>query len=244
MIRVELISCTPEPELAVALAARTRQTDLSYKTIKEGLSRADIGKILDEAIIKGRHSVLEHASFTFSVSGVSRVFTHQLVRHRIASYSQLSQHSSDASNLDFILPPGIRDDSDLNSECSRLLNQCQELYRKMVRQGIPKGSARYILPSAFTTRIIATFNARSLFNLLEQRECITREWEFREVALMMHIELMHAAPMIFTRAGPPCETRHVCPEGKSAINCLKFHSSKLLTIEPVIDDSGIGSEVF
>ena len=77
----------------------------------------ELEQIIDEAIIKGQHSVLEHAGFTFSISGVSRVFTHQLVRHRIASYSQLSQHSSDTSTLDFVLPPDIRNDPDLNYEC-------------------------------------------------------------------------------------------------------------------------------
>lgn len=243
MIRVELVSYTPEPELTIALAARTCYADLNYRTIKDELSHDDVKRILNTVIVKGHHSVLEHASFTFSISGISRVFTHQLVRHRIASYSQLSQQRTDSSTLDFVLPPSIEDDPNLNYAYSQLMNQCKNLYRKMIQQGISKGSARYILPSAFTTRIVATFNARSLFNLLEQRECIAEEWEFREVAVMMHNELIKVAPMIFTKAGPPCEIKHVCPEGKNTKNCRRLQSNRLLTIESILDGNDIESEV-
>jgi thymidylate synthase (FAD) len=219
MIRVELISYTPEPELTIALAARTCYADLNYRTIKDELSQTDIERILNTVIVKGHHSVLEHASFTFSISGVSRVFTHQLVRHRIASYSQLSQQRVDSLKLDFILPPAIKDNNDLTHEYIQLMNQCQDLYRKMIQQGISKGSARYILPSAFTTRIVATFNARSLFNLFSQRECQVEEWEFRKVALSMHAQLMEISPLIFQYSGPPCQSKGICPEGKEMLRC-------------------------
>ena len=219
MIQVKLVDYTPSPELAVATAARICIQNADYEAVRAELTEEDIKRILRTVILKNHHSVLEHVTFTFAISGVSRVLTHQLVRHRIASYSQLSQQRTDLSHLNFTIPPEIHRDPDLVEEYKSVMVNCRELYRHLIKCGISRGSTRYVLPTGFTTRIVATMNARSLFNLLAQRECAVEQWEFREVAQLMHGELMRVAPGIFGFAGPPCETQGVCPEGEKRYIC-------------------------
>ncbi len=221
MIQVKLVNHTPNPELSVAVAARACIRNLDYEAVRAELSHEDVQRILRSLIDKNHHSPLEHASFTFTISGVSRVLTHQLVRHRIASHSQLSQQRNDSSRLQFTTPPEIQQHPELAEEYQDIMKRCQELYRRFVRGGISKGSARYVLPSAFNTRIVTTMNARSLLNLLAQRECEVEDWEFREVALLMHSELMKVAPDIFQSAGPLCVTRGHCPEGEKGLKCSR-----------------------
>lgn len=219
MVKVEIISHTPDPEAEIATAARACFVDQDYEAIRENLKPETVKRILTTVIVKGHHSVLEHANFTFAISGVSRVLTHQLVRHRIASYSQLSQQRSDASDLDFVTPPEIRRDADLAAAYETAMTHCRALYREMINRSVPLGSARYVLPSGFTTRIITTMNARSLFNLLALRECAAEEWEFRLVATLMHKELKRVAPLLFRLAGPRCATDQECLEGEVGQNC-------------------------
>ena len=222
MIKVKLVAHTPNPEMAVAVAARTCMRDTDYEDFYAEMNEEDAQRILGSVITSNHHSVLEHANFTFAISGVSRVLTHQLVRHRIASYCQLSQQRTDSSQLQFTVPPEIEENPELAEEYNRLMASCQDLYKRLVRRGIPKGSARYMLPSAFNTRITMTINARSLFNLLAQRKCGVEEWEFQEVAQLMHRELMKVAPNIFWYAGPACETQGHCPEEANGYRCPRF----------------------
>lgn len=222
MIEVKLVNHTPDPELTIAATARACIRNLDYKEACAELNEEDVQRILRTIIEKNHHNPLEHANFTFAISGVSRVLTHQLVRHRIASHSQLSQQRSDSSRLQFTIPPEIQQHSKLAEEYQDMMKRCQELYRHFVQCGISKGSARYVLPSAFHTRIVTTMNARSLLNLLAQRQCEVEEWEFRQVALLMHSELMKVAPNIFKFAGPPCKTRGYCPEGENGLRCSRY----------------------
>lgn len=219
MIQVKLVEHTQNPEMAVAIAARTCIRNMDYSLVHLELSEQDIQRILRTVILNNHHSVLEHANFTFAISGVSRVLSHQLIRHRIASYSQLSQQRTDSSQLEFSTPPEIEEYPGLAEEYQNMMIRCQKLYECLIQYGVSRGSARYILPSGFNTRILVTMNARTLLNLLAQRECAAEEWEFRQVAHLMHSELMRVAPGIFRFAGPPCETHGVCPEGEKSQTC-------------------------
>lgn len=221
-VQVELLSHTPDPELAVAIAARACVSDQDVGSIAARLSPADVERLIATTFAKGHHSVFEHPSFTFAISGVSRVLTHQLVRHRIASYSQLSQQRVDASDLGFVVPPEIRKDPELAAKYVDAMRASQRLYGELVDRRIPIGSARYVLPSAFHTRIVVTMNARSLFNLIEQRACGAEEWEFRQLATMIHRRLVEVAPLIFKWAGPKCETDDYCPEGEVGLACSRL----------------------
>ena len=222
MIQVNLVNYTPNPELTIAAAARSCVRNLDYELVCAELGHEDVQRILRSIIERNHHSPLEHATFTFAISGVSRVLTHQLVRHRIASHSQLSQQRTESSRLQFTTPLEIQQHPELAVEYQDMMKQCQELYRRFVRCGISKGSARYVLPSAFNTRVVTTMNARSLLNLLAQRECEVEEWEFRQVALLMHDELMKVAPNIFKFAGAPCKTQGHCPEGEKGSKCSHY----------------------
>lgn len=220
-MEVVLTSYTPEPELAVALAARRCIRDQDHQEISTELDDDEIRRLIATVIGKGHHSVLEHVSFTFDISDVSRVLSHQLIRHRIASYSQLSQQRVDSSCLKYVVPPEVRRDPALRDEYETAMEVCRTLYSTLVKRGVPLGSSRYVLPSAFTTRIMTTMNARSLFNLIEQRACAAEEWEFRAVATLIHKRLLDVAPNIFRFAGTTCVTNGICLEGEIGINCGK-----------------------
>lgn len=220
-IEVSILTYTPSPELMVAVAARACIEDDSPHALRDRLSAEDVRRLVTTVIVKGHHSVLEHVTFTIAVSGVSRVLTHQLVRHRMASYSQLSQQRSDASDLAYAVPPEIRREPELRERYASLMELCREFYIDASKAGVSKGSARYVLPSGFETRIVVTMNARSLFNLLAQRECAAEEWEFRQVATQLHRELLKVAPTIFALAGTPCETTGLCLEGEVGQKCAR-----------------------
>jgi thymidylate synthase (FAD) len=221
-MRVILVNHTPDPEKTVACAARACFADQEYETINTDLKPEDVNRLIATVITKNHLSVLEHVCFTFAISGVSRVLTHQLVRHRIASYSQLSQQRADSSKIDFTVPPEIADQPQFADEYRELVARCQDLYGRLVRSGISRGSARYILPSSSNTKIVVTMNARSLFNLFAQRECGVEEWEFRKLALLLHTRLMSVAPNIFKFAGPPCKTQGLCPEKRDVHQCCGY----------------------
>lgn len=233
MIEVKVVNYTPDPERTVAIAARSCIRNIDYNLVNLELSQEDGQRILKKVILSNHHSVLEHVNFTFAISGVSRVLTHQLIRHRIASYSQLSQQKTDSSQLDFTTPPEIGENTELVEEYENIMSRCRELYKRLVQLGVSRGSARYILPSGFNTRIMVTMNARSLFNLLSQRECAVEEWEFREVANLMHYELMQVAPGIFQFAGPPCVKEKYCPEGENIETC-KYRTRSTAKIVKVL----------
>lgn len=184
---------------------------------------------LREAIRSGHESVLEHAVFTFEVKGVSRALTHQLVRHRIASYSQQSQRYVNMDEFEYVTPDWIEqswfDDSEgvgngnwgsgrlkdlYDSEMERLAS----LYSLMVESGVPEEDARYILPNACTTNIIVTMNARELRHFFSLRCCERAQWEIRELANRMLKICKEVSPIIFEDAGPRCEQLGYCPEAK------------------------------
>jgi len=216
---VELLTYTPEPEKLVAVAARRSYDKRSAKQIWEEMNNVEVSRLLDQVIGHRHLSVLEHANFTFAIEGISRVLSHQLVRHRIASYTQQSQQRANEQDFDFIIPPAIQSNRALCREFQEKMRDLAEFYRKALETGIEKGQARYVLPNACATRIIMTMNARSLFNLISQRACGVEAWEFRALAIKMHMILLTVAPNIFKCAGPKCITDLVCSEGEKGEKC-------------------------
>lgn len=216
---VELLSYTPNSEKLVAVAARRSYDNRPTLQIWEEMTQAEVAQLLHQ-VIRHRHlSVLEHAYFTFAIEDISRVLSHQLVRHRIASYSQQSQQRADERDFHFVVPPEIKRNAKLSAEFEEKVKALGDFYARATENGIPKGQARYLLPNACTTRIIMTMNARSLFNLISQRTCGVEEWEFRTVASKIHQVLLEVAPNIFSHAGPKCVVDLVCLEGKKGESC-------------------------
>ncbi|MHA2357723.1 MAG: FAD-dependent thymidylate synthase, partial [Candidatus Heimdallarchaeaceae archaeon] len=163
-------------------------------------------------IVKNGHlSILEHNVYVFYVSGLSRVASHQLVRKRIASYSQQSQRYVSAENFTAVTPETINA-SEFLDEYNQKLDECSKLYQKMVDGGVPKEDARFILPGATTTQLIASMNAHSLVDFFVQRLCVRSQWEIRRLAELMLEEVKKVSPLIFKDLGAYCDFYGYCPE--------------------------------
>ncbi|PKK85477.1 MAG: thymidylate synthase (FAD) [Thermoplasmata archaeon HGW-Thermoplasmata-1] len=211
-MNVELITATPEGELVAALAAALTHSDMTPEKLKEERDEGKLTALLGRVMKMGHTSVAEHVSFTFAVSGVSRSLTHQLVRHRIASYSQQSQRYVSLSQPSYVTPPKIGRDERLRGAYGETMARIWAEYNKLLSLGIPAEDARYVLPNGSTTNIIVTMNARALLNFFELRCCNHAQWEIRELAWKMLNLVREAAPTIFSEAGPACVTKGYCPE--------------------------------
>lgn len=175
-------------------------------------------KRLKELKEMGHLSPFEHISFTYAIEGISRACSHQLVRHRIASYTQQSQRYVDMSDFDYIIPGSIKFTGEKSSIVNKKwfeehMKQIQKWYDEMVSAGIPKEDARFILPNATETKIIVTMNARELLHFFSVRCCNNAQWEILAMAVEMLRLTRLTCPVIFDDAGPNC-LREGCKEGK------------------------------
>ena len=190
-MRVILVEYTKEPEFLGTFAAEVCHTSID-----------DIDGREDKALLKrilkmGHLSVLEHISFTFLISGISRVTTHQLVRHRMASYSQQSHRYTRIKDKDFICPPSIRNNEKAYNLFKKNVKDNLETYNRLIEMGIKKEDARYIIPQAVTSTIIVTMNARELLHFFKLRCAKNAQWEIREMANEMLRLVKEKAPIIF-----------------------------------------------
>lgn len=219
-MKVTLISHTPDPERVCNRAAGV--------CVSAGEVKGD--KHLMHALASGHDSVLEHATFTFAIEGISRACSHQLVRHRMASYSQQSQRYVNMDGFDYVVPESIRtstvelydnvvqeypeEDVPLGVMYCRMMELISSFYSIIVERGIPEEDARYILPNACTTNIIVTMNARELRHFFSLRLCTRAQWEIRQLAEKMLDCVREVAPALFEDAGPRCKALGFCPESK------------------------------
>lgn len=168
---------------------------------------------LRAAMRSGHDSVLEHASFTFEIRGVSRVLLAQLTRHRIASFTVLSQRYVDQSNREYVMPTTIQNNDDLRDMYAEAISSLDKIYEAFIRRGVPKEDARYLLPQAVTTDLILTMNARELGHFFSLRCCNRAQAEIRLLADEMLKLLVKEFPELFKNAGPGC-IRGACPEAR------------------------------
>jgi thymidylate synthase (FAD) len=196
-MKVTLVKYTPDPDKICAAAALSCHSDKSCDEIIKTLTEEKTKQILKNTINRGHHSVIEHASFTFSVSGVSRSLTHQLVRHRIASYSQQSQRYVKLDNPTFVTPPSIKNDVKSLSEYNKFMDNVWDLYNTLIKRKVPVEDARFIFPNATTTNITITMNARELVHFFKLRCSADAQWEIREMAKKMLEQVKKVAPIIF-----------------------------------------------
>ncbi|MCD7810490.1 MAG: FAD-dependent thymidylate synthase [Ruminococcus sp.] len=236
-MNVTLISHTPEPEKLIAAAARLCYSDAGASDIMNNFTNEKAADFVDMLASMGHESPMEHVSFTFAIEGISRACSHQLVRHRIASYSQKSQRYVNENGFEYILPPEIAAVPEAKAEFEKQMNAVTESYEKIaeilteshkksfIAQGLSEKEAaskarkkayedaRFVLPNACETKIVVTMNARSLFNFFKHRCCNRAQWEIRELAIEMYRLCYAAAPNIFKNAGPSC-CFGKCTEGK------------------------------
>lgn len=220
-LKVILLRHTPEPEAIVAMAAKLCYSPTDITSLKGKIDKKDQKKFVEKLVAMGHMTPIEHPSFTFAIEGISRACSHQLVRHRVASYSQQSQrYVSEETGFDYVIPPVIKKDKELKKAFIAFMKASQKSYNEMVaglnRKGI-KGEAanqdaRFILPNACETKIVVTMNARELMHFFRLRCCNRAQWEIREMAERMLKLVKKTAPVIFSKAGPGC-LHAPCPEG-------------------------------
>lgn len=219
---VKLVRHTPEPERTVAMSARLCYSPIGAAQLEEKISDEQAAKLVRKLVSMGHLSTLEHVTFTFAIEGVSRVLTHQLVRHRIASYSQQSQRYVKEHDFETIMPASIASKPEAKAKFDKLMAEIQAMYDEFIALDIPAEDARYILPNATETKIVCTFNARSLLNFFSLRCCTRAQWEIRALANEMLRQCREVAPVIFENAGPTCVSEGVCHEG--AMSCGRLQA--------------------
>ena len=225
-LQVNLLAHTPDALSLIYAAFRQCYhagyvADMWPKLLAGDISREQQEDFVRQVVASGHVSPIEHVSFTFAVQGISRALSHQLVRHRIASFSQQSQRYVDGSAFDYILPPAIARNAAAKERFLRCLEEIGEAYRDVKaileesgRKDKAKEDARFLLPQAAETRIIVTMNCRSLLNFFEQRCCTRAQWEIRAMAGAMLQQCQEVLPVIFSTAGARCERLGYCPEGE------------------------------
>lgn len=226
-LKVVLLRHTPEPEEAVALAAKLCYSSVNISDLQEKIEAKDQNKFVEKLVKIGHMSPIEHVSFTFGIEGISRACSHQLVRHRVASYSQQSQRYVKAGGEEgfgFIVPPSVIEAGKKEWFIEKM-EHMQMWYDELVEALGDKGEksnedARFLLPNAAETKIMVTMNARELLHFFRQRCCNRAQWEIRRMAEEMLRLVQDVAPTIFRTAGPGCISGP-CTEGEMTCGKIK-----------------------
>ena len=238
-LRVELLAHTPDPVALIYAAFRQCYhagfvADMWPRLLAGDIGACAQGRFVADILESGHTSPIEHVSLTFAISGVSRALTHQLVRHRIASYSQQSQRYVDGKDFNYIIPPSIAKNpaalarfTACMAEIAAAYSDLSELLADKTVENLPQNNAalakarekvrqdaRFVLPQAAETRLVMTMNCRSLLNFFEERCCLRAQWEIRALAKAMLPLAQNAVPVIFDAAGPKCARLGYCPEGE------------------------------
>jgi len=252
-MKVKIIAHTPEPEKVISMSAKLCYSPVGIDKIEENLTDEAVDKFLNMLINLGHESPLEHTSFTFAVEGISRACSHQLVRHRIASFSQQSQRYVKLDQFEYIIPKEIEKIEEAKEIFVEAMKKDQETYDKLVdvlyekhyKFFIENGledkkaknkaekmaieDARYVFPNACETKIVFTMNTRSLHNFINHRTCLRAQTEIRELAVLMLIELKKIAPILFKNMGPKC-VKGSCPEGIMTCGKIKEVREKFINL--------------
>jgi thymidylate synthase (FAD) len=193
-MKVELMAITPQAEDVIEKACRT-----CYLSFHRYNPPSSTEELIKKVIRKGHHSVLEHALATFRIKGGSRVFTHEMVRHRLMSPSQESQRYVEygkTKEFEFVIPPTVQKTAFVD-KFMKIALELKDLYEEMVKAGVPKEDARYILPNATVSEIVVSANFREFRHIFEVR-CVERaHWEIREICLEMLKIMKKEAPIVF-----------------------------------------------
>jgi thymidylate synthase (FAD) len=214
-VKVELLSASPLPQLV------------------ESLRGHGIEVLLD--------ALLPHVSFTFAVEGISRACSHQLVRHRVASYSQQSQRFVEVKALEkhVVVPSTISNSENAYVKFWRLLKETQRAYEDFVSLHVPVEDARFVLPNATETHLLVTMDGQELLHFFGLRCCNRAQWEIQLLANEMLREVLRVAPELFRRAGPYCYQRGHCDEGRFSCGRIEEVKAKYDKIREEIPQSSL-----
>lgn len=220
-MKVQLIRHTSGIEQLIGSTARLCYSDSNIDDLRVAHSKESNEALIRDLINKGHESPLEHATFTFAVEGVSRSLTHQLVRHRIAVFTQQSQRYVSLNTKEdeddwFVVPPAIERDLDALELFTQEMERVANAYQKLTDMGIAPEDARSVLPNATATKIIFTMNGRALLNFFGLRCCTSAQLEIRTLANKMLKLCKEVCPVIFENAGAKCLALGYCNETRIA----------------------------
>lgn len=154
--------------------------------------------------LNGHHSVFEHVYFTFKIEGISRACSHQLVRHRLAAFTQRSQRYCGENAFDYVMPEQIEMNRELSTKYEHMMQDISNLYTDMVHTGdIKREDARFLLPNACETELVMSCNLRELIHIANERLCSRAQWEIRQVVKQM-VKLVD--PDLQWMLTPKCES--------------------------------------
>jgi thymidylate synthase (FAD) len=190
-LKVELLAVTPDAEKLIEQAGRTCY--LSFGKIDPQSHE----KFIRMIIKSGHHSVLEHASATYRITGGSRSFTHQMVRHRLCAFSQQSQRYVDEKKASFTIPPAIQENVEAKKIFDNFIELSLESYKKLQALGIRKEDARFVLPNAVQSELVVSANFRELRHIFSERCNDKAQWEIRMICTEMLMIIKKIAPVVF-----------------------------------------------
>lgn len=194
-MKVTLTRITENPILAIEEAASN-----CYNSEATG-----DGKIMAHCIKSGHTSVTEFCDFTFHIEGISRALSHQLVRHRLASYAQRSQRYCSENGFKYVTPQSIKSNRNLEHSYRDMMSRIEDYYNALQELGIPNEDARMVLPNACETQIEVKMNLRTLMNFMNERLCTCAQWEIRNLAWEMRKQVLLQVPELDDYLVPKCE---------------------------------------
>jgi len=179
-------------------------------------SRAVVEALEREGLSISEQELLRHLAFTFAISGISRACSHQLVRHRLASFNQQSQRYVRVEGLAdaAVVPPSISGHEDAEMVFRGLVRGAQYAYERLLGLGVPEEDARAVLPNAAPTNLVMTMTGSALYHFFGLRCCNRAQAEIRELADRMLVICRRVEPELFRRAGPYCFQKGYCEEGR------------------------------
>ena len=189
-MNIELLTYTPNPEEHIANCAST-----CYDSPSKDLQASR--KMISAIVKAGHESCIEHASATFRLKDVSRTLTHELVRHRLFSFSQRSQRYVKENDPSYIIPPAIKDNPPVETVFLELMDKAWKAYKILLDFGIKAEDARFVLPNACSTEIVVSGNFRQYRNFLKLRLSPRAQWEIRQAASIILDKLYEIAPSCF-----------------------------------------------
>lgn len=214
-MHVQLLSWTPNPELLAASAARLCYRDVSAINIRDGLSAEDVEHLLELVLSSGHLSVVEHISFTFAIDGISRVLSHQLVRHRVGiAFSQQSQRYATVREAGHVTPRTVQQMPMLAEEFESLVAASVDLYGRLLDAGVPNEDARFVLPQAIATRLVMTVNMREMMHIYSIDACLRSQWEMRQLMVRIKREVRSVSPRLAGELKIKCFAQGYCDEAR------------------------------
>jgi thymidylate synthase (FAD) len=194
-MRVTLVQSTPNPITTIATIA-----SICYDSDPKN----PLG-LVKHLYKNGHHSVFEHIYFTFKIEGISRACSHQLVRHRMCSFTQRSQRYCSEDGFSYREPLSIRE-KDMRDGYDNLMQIITENYEELIAQGIPNEDARFILPNACCTELYLSCNLRELIHMANERLCVRSQWEIRE---LVHQMVTRVDPDLQFMLVPKCQSGYL-----------------------------------